>query len=411
MTAEEKPAESAESEQNKKLEKNLFESVIRGTTRARNVRELGLNTIKYLPATIGAVQGFMKAVNWKQAQADILQEIEQNVVIIGQPNTGKSTLFNTIKGQKLSAVSAQTGTTRAVVPASFGPFRLVDTPGIDKPGRLPGDVKDELDNAGVIVFLIDATKGLQETDRQLYEAVKKLEKPVILVVNKIDTLTGDLNGDRLATEIAVMLNVPGIIPISAMTGENVAEELLPAMIEASPEAAFLIGRELPKYRRSAAQRIIRNSTLISLAAGIEPIPLIDIPILLGTQLRLVLRVAALYGDPLNSADARKHARKLMATLVGGLGFRLLAEQAAKAVPFGGDFVAGAIAGAATWSIGQVALEYYEGGKQIAPRRLRQLYLDFYSRFRKEHKADEIKEYALDGEDEPLLLDRPRTAAE
>lgn len=398
-------------EQNKKLKKNIFDSLIRGTNRPKTVRDLGVSAVKHLPATIGAVQAFMKAVNWQQAQAEVLQEIDRSVVIIGQPNTGKSTLFNMIKGEKLSAVSPEAGTTRSVVLTSFGPFRLVDTPGIEKPGQLPGDVKDELDHAGVIVYLIDATKGLQLADRQLYEAVKKLDKPVILAVNKIDALTNEMNGDRIATDIAVVLNVPGVIPVSAKTGENVAEELLPAMVDASPEAAFLIGRELPKYRRVAAQRIIRNSTLVSLAAGVEPIPLVDIPILLGTQIRLVLRLAALYGEPLDSADAMKHARELIVTIVGGLGFRYLAEQAAKAVPFGGDFIAGAIAGAATWSIGEVALEYYEGGKQLSPHRLRQLYLSFYRRFRKEHPADEIRQQALNGHGEPLLLDEPKVVVE
>lgn len=408
MAAEQDPAEA---EDNKKLEKNLFDSLIRGNNRPKNARELGLAAVKNLPATIGGVQSLMKTVNWKQAQADIMEEAERNVVIVGQPNTGKSTLFNTIKGQKLSTVSPKAGTTRAVVPTSFGPFRLVDTPGIDKPGRLPDTVKDALDEAGVILFLIDGTRGLQEDDRQIYEAVKKQGKPMILAVNKIDALMNSLSGDSLATEIAIMLNAPGVIPISALTGENIAEELIPAMIEASPEAAFLIGRELPKYRNAAGQRLIRNSTLISLAAGVEPIPLIDIPILLGTQIRLVLRIAALYGEPLDSADAMKHARKLVATMASGLGFRFLAEQAAKAVPFGGDFIAGAIAGAATWSIGQVALEYYEGGKQLAPRRMRQLYLDFYRRFRKDHKEDGIRDYELERQDEPLLLEGPKTTTE
>jgi len=180
------------------------------------------------------------------------------------------------------------------------------------------------------------------------------------------------------------------------------------MIEASPEAALVIGHELTAYRRAAAQRIIRNATLVSLAAGIEPIPLIDIPILLGIQIRLVLRLAALYGEPLDSANAMKHARELIATMVGSLGLRFLAEQAAKAVPFGGDFVAGAIAGATTWSIGQVALEYYEGGKRIKPNRIGQLYTDFYRRFRREHKAEDLRQYALEGKDVALL---PPSSAE
>jgi hypothetical protein len=92
-------------------------------------------------------------------------------------------------------------------------------------------------------------------------------------------------------------------------------------------------------------------------------------------------------------------------MVGGLSLRYVAEQAAKLVPFGGDFVAGAIAGAATWSIGQVALEYYEGGKQFKPSRLRELYMDFYRRFRREYTTDELRQYAIEGKDGALLPPR------
>jgi len=377
--------EDQENEQTQ-LKKNIIASVVRGNTRPVNVRELGVSALKHLPANITMVQGFMKAVNWKQAQQDVLNDLSNTVVIVGQPNTGKSTLFNKIKGQTLSPASSQAGTTRTLVRTDFGPFTLVDTP-----GHLPDVMESGMDQASVIVFLIDASQGLQDQDRELYQVIKRLKKPTIVAVNKVDTLKGSEQGDRLATDVAIALNAPGVIPVSAKTGENVVEELIPAIIDASPEAALAIGRELPAYRREAAERIIRNSTLVSLAAGLEPIPLVDIPILLGTQVRLVLRLSALYGEPLDSADAMKHARELIVTMVGGLGMRYLAEQAAKLVPFGGDFVAGAIAGAATWSIGHVALEYYEGGKRLNPGRVQQLYLDFYHRFRKENKAKALLE--------------------
>ena len=404
--ARQKSENPAEDEQKRNIAKEVLKSTIRGG-RPKTVRELGISTLKNLPGTIGSVQSFMKAVNWKAAQDEVLQGLNNTVVIVGQPNTGKSTLFNKIKGEQLSPVSAQAGTTRTLIRTDFGPFSLLDTPGIEKPGHLPGDVKSALEQASVIVFLMDATQGLQNKDRELYEGIKNLKKPLILAINKVDALKGGESGDQLATEVAVLLDAIGVIPISAKTGTNIAEELIPAMIEASPEAALVIGYELPAYRRSAAQRIIRNATLLSLAAGIEPIPLIDIPILLGVQIRLVLRLAALYGEPLDSADTMKHARELFVTMAGGLGFRYLAEQAAKAIPFGGDFVAGAIAGAATWSMGQVALEYYESGKQLNPRRLRQLYTDIYHRFRKEHKVEELHQYALNGRDAPLLLEEPK----
>jgi small GTP-binding protein len=347
------------------------------------------------------IRSFMKALSLREAQNEVLAGLKNTVVIVGLPNTGKSTLFNYLKGQQLSPVSSEGGTTRTLVRTDFGPFTLIDTP-----GHLPELMESGMDLASVIVFLIDATKGLQAKDRELHETVKKMNKPTILVVNKVDALPGGDSGDILANEVAVSLGVAGVIPVSGRTGQNVAEELIPAMIEASPEAALVIGRELPAYRRSAAQRIIRTATLVSLAAGLEPIPLVDIPILLGNQIRLVLRIAALYGEKVDSADTTQHIRELIAVIAGGLGLRYLAEEAAKLVPFGGDFIAGAIAGAGTWAMGQVLLEYYEGGRKINPLRMRMMYHDFYQRFRREKTAEEWSQYALDGQDTPLELESP-----
>jgi small GTP-binding protein len=385
----------------KSLVERMLQSTFRGSNRPKNLRELGISALKSLPSNIGMIRSFMKAVNWKEAQGEVLQGLRNTVVIVGQPNTGKSTLFNYLKGKYLSPVSPEAGTTLKLVRTDFGPFTLIDTP-----GHLPDLMESGMDQASVIVYLIDATKGFQAKDRELYETIKKANKPTILAVNKVDALPGGALGDRLANEVAIMLDVAGVIPISARTGQNVAEELIPALIDASPEAALVIGRELPAYRRSAAQRIIRNATLLSLAAGLEPIPLVDIPILLGNQIRLVLRLAALYGEQMESADATKHARELVTVMAGGLALRYLAEQAAKAVPFGGDFVAGAIAGAGTWAMGQVVFEYYEGGGKISPERMRLMYSDFYRRFRKQTTAEDVRQYTLDGKSAPLELEAP-----
>ena len=394
---------AVEDEQKKQeVADSLIKSALRRGSRPNNVRELGTSLLKSLPTSIPTIQKFMKAVNWAEAQGEVQQSLNNTIAIVGLPNTGKSTLFNKIKGQQLSPVSSEAGTTRALVRSEFGPFTLIDTP-----GHLPDVAESGMKEASVIVFLMDATRGLRVEDRQLYENIKTLKKPIILAVNKVDTLKGREAGDQLATEVADALGEVNVIPISARTGENIAEELIPGIIKASPDAALVIGRELPAFRHEAAQRIIRNATLISWVVGMEPIPLVDIPILLGTQIRLVLRIAALYGEPLDSADLKKHAREMLVTMAGGLGMRYLAEEAAKIVPYGGDAIAGIIAGAGTWAIGQVALEYYEGDKQINTRRLRQLYVDFYSRFRKLKSAEELRSYALEGKDAPLLLQDPK----
>lgn len=383
------------------LVQRMLESVMRKTSGTQNLRELGIKALLSLPTNIGLIRSFMKALNWNEAQGEVLEGLKSTVVIVGQPNTGKSTLFNYLKGQQLSPVSPEAGTTRTLVRTDFGPFTLIDTP-----GHLPELMESGLDLASVIVFLIDGTKGFQPKDRELYETIKKLNKPTIIGVNKVDALPGDENGDKLANEVAVALGVAGVIPISGRTGVNVAEELIPAMIDVSPEAALVIGRELPAYRRKAAQRIIRNATLISLAAGLEPFPLVDIPILLGNQIRLVLRLAALYGEPVDSANTTRHLRELIAVMAGGLGLRYLAEQVAKAIPFGGDFVSGAIAGAGTWAMGQVVLEYYESGKKISPQRLRMLYGEFYHRYRRQQLSQEVSPYVYEGQEPPLQLEAP-----
>jgi small GTP-binding protein len=389
-------------DEQERLKKKAIDSALRKTDRKRGLRDFGVGALKNLPGSIAVVQAFMKAVNWKHAQSEVLEGLNNTVVIVGQPNAGKSTLFNKLKGQNLSPVSPQAGTTKTLVRTDFGPFTLVDTP-----GHLPSVMESGMDQASVIVFLIDASSGLQADDRELYEVIKKLKKPTIIAVNKVDSLKGGETGDQFATEVAVLLSTAGVIPISGKTGANVVEELIPAIIEASPEAALAIGRELPAFRRQAAQKIIRNATLLTLTAGLEPIPFIDIPIILGVQARLVLRMAALYGESMDDSNARKHARELIATMVGGLGMRYVAEQAAKLVPFGGDFVAGAIAAASTWSMGEVALEYYEGGKQIKPGRLRQLYIGFYHRFRRENKVEELRLEIAEDSKPPIALPEPR----
>jgi small GTP-binding protein len=331
---------------------------------------LSPSTLLKLPATIGTIRSFLDSVNWKSAEDDVRAELKQRIAIVGKANTGKSTLFNKIQGRYRSEVSAIPGTTLGPVQGNIGPFVLVDTP-----GHLHDVQIDTARDASVIIFLIDGTRRIENEDRQLYSRLQALKHPIVTAVNKIDALRGD--PDAIAAQIAVQLNIQDVIPISGKVGTNIADELLPALIEASPEAALAIGRHLPSFRRLASEKLIRNATLISLAAGLEPIPLVDIPIILSNQIRMILRLAAIYGEPLSSL----YVRELITAIAGSLAMRYLAEEAAKAVPFGGDFVSGAIAAGGTWAIGNVALEYFENGKKLDTEHLRQRFIELYRRFR------------------------------
>ena len=343
-----------------------------GSDKGQNSRGklLSFGNLLKLPATLGTVRSFIDAVNWNAAEDDIQSELKRKIVITGLANSGKSTLFNKIQGRYRSTVSSTEGTTVAPVRGAFGPFVLVDTP-----GHLPDVQEESARNAAVILMLIDATKGLRKEDRDLFARLKSTNRPIIIAMNKIDAIKGD--PEYLSGTIAATLGIEDVIPISGMVGTNVAEDLMPALIEASPEAALAIGRQLPMFRRQAAERLVRNAALISLAAGMEPLPLIDIPIILGNQIRMVLRIAAIYGEPLTA----KYTRELITAIASSLTMRYVAELAAKAVPFGGDLVSGAIAAASTWSIGWVAIEYFESDKKLSPNQIRSLFGQFYQRFR------------------------------
>jgi small GTP-binding protein len=344
--------------------------------RTRNLFKL--STIASIPANLVAMRKALNSINWQVAQEEIEEELRHKVAILGLANSGKSTLFNTLRGKYYSPVSAVAGTTTTLVRGDFGPFALIDTP-----GHLPDLQAQAVEEAAVVIYLLDAAEGLRPRDFELVEGLRKKEKPLVVAFNKADLLANA--ADEAAALAAARLHLQDVIPISARDGDNIAEELIPALIETSPEAAIILGRQLPPFRRDAANKLVRTAMLVSLAAGLEPIPLIDIPILLSTQIRLVLRIAAVYGEPMKA----EHARELMVTIASGLALRYIAEEAAKVVPFGGDLVSGAIAAAGTWAIGQVAIEYFAGGKQLSRHQISERFGRYYRRYREEHPAREM----------------------
>jgi small GTP-binding protein len=337
---------------------------------------LTLSTLAGIPSSLATIRKFVSAVDWREAQNEIASELDRKVAIVGMPNSGKSTLFNTLQGQYLSFVSPEAGATKEFVRGAFGPFALIDTP-----GHLPEMQRQAIDESSAVVYLVDATEGVRQRDAEVIQQLRESDRPFIVALNKTDLLSGDV--DELAARVAARLHVSDVTPISAQTGENVAEELIPAIINTSPEAALTLGRLLPQYRRSAANKLVRAATLVSLAAGLQPIPLVDIPILLSNQIRMTLRIAAVYGEPINA----QHLREILSTVAGGLALRYLAEELAKAAPIGGDLVSGAIAAAGTYALGQVAIEYYENGKRLSRQQINDMFNRYYRRYREEHPSE------------------------
>ena len=151
------------------------------------------------------------------------------VSIIGRPNTGKSTLLNTILKTHLAIVSNVAGTTRNAIQGVYNDEEtqiiFIDTPGLHKPqdrlGKLLNqDAYQSLDDIDVVLFVVDASAPLGKGDKFITQALKNTTAPVILVLNKIDKLAneGILNAINTYKEL---YDFSDIVPISAIKDDNV----------------------------------------------------------------------------------------------------------------------------------------------------------------------------------------------
>ncbi len=172
------------------------------------------------------------------------------VNIFGKPNAGKSTLLNTLLGEKLAIVSSKVQTTRHRIKAFLtkpGEYQIIfsDTPGIIEPKyklheRMMQNVKSALEDADIALLLVDATKDIDEPV-ELFRNLR-LKVPSILVLNKTDKL----KAEKIEKLKANFNNASfrKIVDVSALTHKNL-DELLLTIIELLPDGeAFYSEDEL-----------------------------------------------------------------------------------------------------------------------------------------------------------------------
>ena len=163
------------------------------------------------------------------------------VTLIGRPNVGKSTLMNRLIGQKIAITSNKPQTTRnriqTVLTLEEGQIVFLDTPGIHKAKNKLGDymvnvAEHTLEQVDVILWLVEPTTFIGAGERHIIEQLKKTKTPVILVINKTDTVQKEevlLFIDTYRKE----LDFQEIVPVSALKGHN-TDELLKCILKYLP---------------------------------------------------------------------------------------------------------------------------------------------------------------------------------
>mgnify|MGYP005759949795 FL=1 len=153
------------------------------------------------------------------------------VSFVGRPNVGKSTLINQIVGTKIAITSDKPQTTRNIIQGIYNDddtqIVFVDTPGIHKPTHKLGQILNRgayysIDDVDVVCLLIDAKAGLGKGDKYVIERLKDINKPVILIINKIDGLSKDEIFLKI-NEYKDLYNFSEIVPISALKNKNIDE--------------------------------------------------------------------------------------------------------------------------------------------------------------------------------------------
>lgn len=153
------------------------------------------------------------------------------VALVGRPNVGKSTLINSIIGRKVAITSNKPQTTRNNIQGIYNEddtqIIFVDTPGIHKPKHKLGDFLNKqayysINDVDIVVMLVDVSMPLGPGDKYIIETFKTLEKPVILVLNKIDKLKRE-ELLPVIEKYSKLYDFTDIIPLSALKSDNLSD--------------------------------------------------------------------------------------------------------------------------------------------------------------------------------------------
>ena len=193
------------------------------------------------------------------------------VSIVGRPNSGKSTLLNHLVGEKVSIVSDKPQTTRHVVRGIVtqpeGQIVFLDTPGIHKPihrmnERMMKSVRDAMGDVDLILLIVDASASFGRGDEFTLELLKPVATKKFLLLNKIDRVAKK-NLLPLMDRYSKAGSFEEIIPISALTGENV-DSLVRQILEHLPEGPMFYPADQisDQHERSIAAEMIREKLIV-----------------------------------------------------------------------------------------------------------------------------------------------------
>jgi len=193
------------------------------------------------------------------------------ISILGRPNVGKSTFFNTVLGDKISIVTNKPQTTRNRISGikNFPDAQMIflDTPGIHKPKNplnraIVKAAQETIGNADILLMLVEANSDVRQHDVLITESLRSVKVPVFLVINKIDLIEKKYLLP-LIDKFSKLYNYKEIFPISALNGEGITD-LINSIKDNLPEGPRLFPEDIltDATERFIASEFIREQITI-----------------------------------------------------------------------------------------------------------------------------------------------------
>jgi GTPase len=195
------------------------------------------------------------------------------IAIIGRPNVGKSTLVNTLLGQKVAAVSPKAQTTRrrqlGILTTETYQMVFVDTPGLHNPRHKLGEflnqeARDALDGVDAVLWLVDSTIDPSEEDQGIASLLPP-RVPLVLALNKMDLVSAEGLAARRVAYHAILPREAEMVNLSATRGDGLPD-LLTLLVSFLPvrEPEFDPEQVTDLYEREIAADLIREAALLKL---------------------------------------------------------------------------------------------------------------------------------------------------
>ncbi len=288
---------------------------------------------------------------WK----DIRSQDWVKIAITGPAQTGKATLLRAIRRKQLEPADPI--------------FSIVETHGLEEylGYRSSEKTPDELDEADLILLVLDGRYGVSESTTEMVAGLQRLDKPILVVLNKMDLVESPSEALRNARK-SLEVNV---FPVSALASSSI-DKLLDAIVATESRALYPLTQTFPEFRRGICGGVVTQAALASGLVGAIPIPVSDLLPLTAIQTGMLLKIARAFGFPLN----RDRARELIPMLAAGTLVRQGAHRLRERFPRQARLIAISAAGAWTFLLGRAAILYFEsfnsalhGGELAAPARV------------------------------------------